>query len=736
MRPIIFGEKPPRSLCFDFDGTIATSVKFPEIGEPIQEMIALIRKAHDLGIKIIIASCRWTPHDLNDETEAAEHLLKAKAWLDTNQVPYDVLEKKPFAEKYIDDLALHAHDFEGIDKAIDEIVAKQAPQDKPRASHKNEFACLMVDFPEDFARVLQTWGKDNIPPDCIYTDPEDPDGYGLEKHSHVTVAYGIDPKLDRNDVAFNLWYWMTPVAVRLGEISKFTSEKFDVIKVSVESEDLQALHSQLEMNIGLPGNIHEYKPHTTICYVKPGSCDHLLGLKPFEGEEFELSVFDYSPGMTSEDPNAHSKWDLMKLKQPTSALTASMIDYPHEGLPTDLWVRGEDGDYRLTPEAKVGITDAVMAMLEGEFKGATEHAWPVALYFQGSSATQFYTKDADIDIQVIVNMSEFLADNPQFKEFKGDKLIDELNEILEDHDKELKYGSHPIEARIRSEKKADDKLFLSEVDALYDLSTDTWIKKSKLIDSLNYSRQGTIGPALDSALSYARDWDLLLGEISRDLRELMVIKSYMDTEPSEKKKDYTKYKDRLFNRVVSNIKKMRTQRKAIRKGRRDAVLHKRHTKYDMINTHPDVVMMKLLVEWGYFQKILDLGHYAKTKDFTFDFPDVQTLMDILDEKVTGVVLEEPEEEEIAASDAPRGVIHGIAMGPLIFADKLTELHKAATAYVQEDPKFKDYLTNPTTAEALGALQQALSEARSEEEIRVAWGTYQPSISFEELQSRA
>ena len=181
------------------------------------------------------------------------------------------------------------------------------------AGDKHEWGCLMMDFPEDISKRVQKWAKDNIKDENLYKE----DGHGLETKTHVTVAYGIALKTDRDDIKKFSESVNSPVKVKLAKITKFdTNEKFDVIKVDVESEDLHKLHEKLEKEVGLPGNTFpDYKPHLTLAYVKKGTEDDLVGKDPFAGEEFELTTFDYSCPLSEGEPDTYTQYEIKEKKE-------------------------------------------------------------------------------------------------------------------------------------------------------------------------------------------------------------------------------------------------------------------------------------------------------------------------------------------------------------------------------------------------------------------------------------
>jgi hypothetical protein len=178
------------------------------------------------------------------------------------------------------------------------------------------WGCLMVDFPEDLAKKVVAWAKENVPDEAVY-DNEAHD-YGRENHIHTTVCYGVDPATDPGAIQSLVYQESKPIEVTLGPISKFAADPskekggekklYDVLKVEVISPDLHRLHEKAETELGLPGNTFpDYVPHLTLAYVHPDSCDHLLGADPFEGQKFKLTRFEYSypPEPGAKDEKVH-----------------------------------------------------------------------------------------------------------------------------------------------------------------------------------------------------------------------------------------------------------------------------------------------------------------------------------------------------------------------------------------------------------------------------------------------
>lgn len=142
-----------------------------------------------------------------------------------------------------------------------------------------KYSCVMFEIPDPTAGVILNWGKRNIKEEWVYYDPEDP-SLGREDHIHITVKYGLhDPypscisELVKDFGEFSIGF---------GEVSKFESENYDVIKLAISGDRLHELNKLIADNVEYTDKYPEYNPHATIAYVKPGTCDHLLGRRDFD----------------------------------------------------------------------------------------------------------------------------------------------------------------------------------------------------------------------------------------------------------------------------------------------------------------------------------------------------------------------------------------------------------------------------------------------------------------------
>jgi hypothetical protein len=143
-----------------------------------------------------------------------------------------------------------------------------------------EFSCLMLDIPSPFSDFVSKWGETYIDEGDLYID-HDNFIEGLEDTPHVTVKYGIHSP-DKECVSEYIKS-INDITIRLGNISKFESDDFDVLHIEVDSDDLVNLNKEITENIECTDTFPEYIPHCTLAYVKKGSCDDMLDDDFFNG---------------------------------------------------------------------------------------------------------------------------------------------------------------------------------------------------------------------------------------------------------------------------------------------------------------------------------------------------------------------------------------------------------------------------------------------------------------------
>jgi 2'-5' RNA ligase len=86
-----------------------------------------------------------------------------------------------------------------------------------------------------------------------------------------------------------------PVKFKIKNISLFENEKYDVLKLGIESKDLNELNSEMCKKLPFTSSYPDYKPHCTIAYLVPGAGHNYTKLKnELVGKEFTSERFIFS----------------------------------------------------------------------------------------------------------------------------------------------------------------------------------------------------------------------------------------------------------------------------------------------------------------------------------------------------------------------------------------------------------------------------------------------------------
>lgn len=140
---------------------------------------------------------------------------------------------------------------------------------------KYDFSSTQIDLNKDMAQIFIDRGANII-------SKKDLSGDGFENNPHVTVLYGLHD-LDPSPIIIDIIETYPKFSITLGKISLFKDEEYDVVKVETDCSDLFALNSAFMNNSYFTNTFPDYVPHFTIAYVKPDSCNHLIGNLAFSG---------------------------------------------------------------------------------------------------------------------------------------------------------------------------------------------------------------------------------------------------------------------------------------------------------------------------------------------------------------------------------------------------------------------------------------------------------------------
>jgi 2'-5' RNA ligase len=150
----------------------------------------------------------------------------------------------------------------------------------------HKFGCVMAQIPNSLTKELETFNYKKIPEEIIF--PEE----GRELDSHVTVLYGLHTK--NAGLIKKFFKDQKAFSITLGKVSKFESEKYDVIKLDVFSETLIELNTKLREKFEYTSNFNDYKAHLTLAYCLKNKANDIIGDNTFAGTKITVDRLVFS----------------------------------------------------------------------------------------------------------------------------------------------------------------------------------------------------------------------------------------------------------------------------------------------------------------------------------------------------------------------------------------------------------------------------------------------------------
>jgi 2'-5' RNA ligase len=154
---------------------------------------------------------------------------------------------------------------------------------------QHSFASTQVNLPKDLASRVRALGA-QVKDSDLAKD-------GRETVPHITVKYGLDARTPEDVVT--LLRSQPPARITLGRLSAFlaseTGSESDVLKLEVDSPDLERLNKLLSESVAHTTTFSLYQPHVTAAYVKAGRAERYLELyNELEGTEFLVDEVMFS----------------------------------------------------------------------------------------------------------------------------------------------------------------------------------------------------------------------------------------------------------------------------------------------------------------------------------------------------------------------------------------------------------------------------------------------------------
>ncbi len=267
--------------------------------------------------------------------------------------------------------------------------------------------------------------------------------------------------------------------------------------------------------------------------------------------------------------------------------------------------------------------------------------------------------------------------------------------------------------------------FTVSYDALFNVTTGLWLKRPVLVDPSTWDREALLGRVHDQTLAWAQSWDLSLGALRRSARDFDQVTQHLKMLDQAELSDLQGEIQGLLDAMEAEISEMSDEYREILEQRREAY-HSFEGDVDelwgYINALPEVLQMKMLNHWGYFSIIRELEALLADGELSpGEAAKVSQVVEGKGMKTIGI----------------RSDLHEFTPGPLLFADLANQIHKLATEALQDAVKVqREAGAGATESDNLGAAQEDLSMARSEEEIRAVWEKYGLTPAFDELRQMA
>ena len=123
------------------------------------------------------------------------------------------------------------------------------------------------------------YATDNIDKNDIYKVGNE---FGIEHESHITVLYGIH-KSEKLSKLKDICKELDPIKIKIGKVSFFSNDNFDVLKYDIVSPDLKKVNKLFREKLEYTSTFPYYIPHLTLSYLKPGTAKKYLDLNKFTG---------------------------------------------------------------------------------------------------------------------------------------------------------------------------------------------------------------------------------------------------------------------------------------------------------------------------------------------------------------------------------------------------------------------------------------------------------------------
>lgn len=268
-------------------------------------------------------------------------------------------------------------------------------------------------------------------------------------------------------------------------------------------------------------------------------------------------------------------------------LTESTVDFPRENLSPEIWIMGDKGTYTLQDNARRLILENV-----GEYPDADLMSLLGELHIIGSICTNLYVSTTDVDVHIVPSEEKLSSLGVDPEEFQ--KAVK-----LWSHGHPVYLGEHPVELYIQL---IPEQEMLS--DGVYDVMEDVW-RKGPRFYPLHYNPYDVFSNVLGQVQSYAKEADIDMGELRRDVIDYAVVQDAAGKLPAE-------YREKLITELTKKVSEIEADINELLKDKKEWVELRRNSSRPTPQQALDDV--ELVKRWGNANatfKFLDRYEYIR-----------------------------------------------------------------------------------------------------------------------------
>jgi hypothetical protein len=221
---------------------------------------------------------------------------------------------------------------------------------------------------------------------------------------------------------------------------------------------------------------------------------------------------------------------------------SSIVTLPRESLNPIIWDISTDPPF-IRGEVRNLLLNTLYITLEEYCYFDSSDSWIESINFVGSAATYQYTQDTDIDIHFQINWDKFYKHNPSLIGLDEEEVAKGMRRHLDDTLYDFYIDGHIVTYYPQVNELQD-----YWGDAFYDLLDNEWIISPPVIP-IEFSPETDLQDAWSIANSHLKDFDILIGELQRDVYDYFKLVKWIDTISEERKTT-------LFSRVSNKAQEI------------------------------------------------------------------------------------------------------------------------------------------------------------------------------------